>query len=184
MGEEYGEKAPFLYFVSHSDPALIEAVRAGRLEEFAAFNWPQEPPDPQDEVTFLRTKLDHSLRKRGQHKKLLDFYRELIKLRTGVPALASMSKERMETVGYEEEGVLFVRRWEGKSEVCAVFNLSEDEVTLELPFPSGSWRKLLDSGDRRWDGPGSGIPGKLRVDGEAALTLPATRLVLFAKENG
>ncbi len=27
MGEEYGEPAPFPYFVSHSDPGLIEAVR-------------------------------------------------------------------------------------------------------------------------------------------------------------
>jgi maltooligosyltrehalose trehalohydrolase len=27
MGEEYGESAPFQYFTSHGDPALIEAVR-------------------------------------------------------------------------------------------------------------------------------------------------------------
>ena len=32
MGEEYGETAPFLYFVSHQDPALVEAVRQGRRE--------------------------------------------------------------------------------------------------------------------------------------------------------
>ena len=37
MGEEYGEEAPFQYFVSHSDHELIEAVRRGRREEFAAF---------------------------------------------------------------------------------------------------------------------------------------------------
>ncbi|MEJ2051114.1 MAG: malto-oligosyltrehalose trehalohydrolase, partial [Calditrichota bacterium] len=30
MGQEYGEEAPFLYFVSHSDPDLIQAVREGR----------------------------------------------------------------------------------------------------------------------------------------------------------
>jgi maltooligosyltrehalose trehalohydrolase len=34
MGEEYGEKAPFHYFVSHGDPSLIESVRKGRSEEF------------------------------------------------------------------------------------------------------------------------------------------------------
>lgn len=34
MGEEYGEMAPFLYFVSHSQQDLIEAVRAGRRREF------------------------------------------------------------------------------------------------------------------------------------------------------
>ncbi len=35
MGEEYGETAPFQYFVSHGDPDLVEAVRQGRREEFA-----------------------------------------------------------------------------------------------------------------------------------------------------
>ena len=36
MGEEYGETAPFLYFNSHGDPALIDAVKRGRQEGFAA----------------------------------------------------------------------------------------------------------------------------------------------------
>ena len=34
MGEEYGETAPFLYFIEHGDPELVEAVRAGRRREF------------------------------------------------------------------------------------------------------------------------------------------------------
>ena len=38
MGEEYGETSPFLYFVSHKDPELIEMVRKGRREEFAALH--------------------------------------------------------------------------------------------------------------------------------------------------
>src|SRR5439155_1354127 len=33
MGEEYGEEAPFLYFVDHSDPKLVRAVRRGRRAE-------------------------------------------------------------------------------------------------------------------------------------------------------
>lgn len=52
MGEEYGEKSPFQYFVSHSDEDLIEAVRNGRREEFASFQWEGEIPDPQAESTF------------------------------------------------------------------------------------------------------------------------------------
>ncbi len=62
MGEEYGETAPFQYFIDHSDPELVNAVREGRRREFAAFGWEEEPPDPQDEATFLRSKLDRSLR--------------------------------------------------------------------------------------------------------------------------
>jgi 1,4-alpha-glucan branching enzyme len=37
MGEEYGEDSPFLYFVSHTDQDLVEAVRQGRKREFADF---------------------------------------------------------------------------------------------------------------------------------------------------
>jgi maltooligosyltrehalose trehalohydrolase len=59
MGEEYAETAPFQFFISHTDPDLVRAVREGRKEEFARFEWNQEPPDPQDEATFLRCKLNH-----------------------------------------------------------------------------------------------------------------------------
>lgn len=37
MGEEFGARAPFLYFTSHTDPALAQAVREGRQREFSAF---------------------------------------------------------------------------------------------------------------------------------------------------
>ncbi|NIT53369.1 MAG: malto-oligosyltrehalose trehalohydrolase, partial [candidate division Zixibacteria bacterium] len=47
MGEEYGERAPFLYFVDHGDENLIKAVRQGRKAEFKEFKWKGEPPDPQ-----------------------------------------------------------------------------------------------------------------------------------------
>ncbi len=71
MGEEYGETAPFQYFVSHSDPDLIRAVAEGRKAEFAAFGWQQEIPEPQDEQTFLRSRLDHALKKKEPHQTLL-----------------------------------------------------------------------------------------------------------------
>lgn len=182
MGEEYGEKAPFLYFVSHSDPELIEAVRAGRMEEFAAFNWEEEPPDPQDETTFQRCKLDHGLKREGQHATLLGFYRELLRLRKAVPALARMSKEEMEVIGFEEEQVMFLRRWDGDSEVFAAFNFGEGQATLDLPVPAGRWRKLLDSADGRWEGPGASLPETLHSDGEVAATLAATSATLSVKE--
>ncbi|MDR3553591.1 MAG: malto-oligosyltrehalose trehalohydrolase, partial [Syntrophobacteraceae bacterium] len=60
MGEEYGEQAPFLYFVDHTDPELREAVRKGRREEFNGFIWQGEPPDPASMETFLKSRLDWS----------------------------------------------------------------------------------------------------------------------------
>ena len=52
MGEEYGETAPFLYFVNHSDPGLIEAVRKGRNEEFADFDGSASRPIPRRRKLF------------------------------------------------------------------------------------------------------------------------------------
>ena len=74
MGEEYGETAPFPYFVSHSELELIEAVRKGRREEFATFKWQGELPDPQDEATFMQAKLSHELKSKEQHHVLLNFF--------------------------------------------------------------------------------------------------------------
>jgi maltooligosyltrehalose trehalohydrolase len=92
MGDEYGETAPFQYFVSHSDPGLIDAVRRGRKEEFAAFNWIGEPPDPQDEQTFNRSKLNHCLKKEGHHKILVEFHKELIHLRKRAAGIAPLEQ--------------------------------------------------------------------------------------------
>jgi maltooligosyltrehalose trehalohydrolase len=39
MGEEYGEERPFLFFCSFADADLVESIRVGRRQEFAAFHW-------------------------------------------------------------------------------------------------------------------------------------------------
>ena len=106
MGEEYGEVAPFQYFISHLDPQLVDAVRRGRREEFAGFAWQGEPPDPQDIATFQRAKLNHRLRSEGHHRALFEFYQELIRLRKELPALAQLSKEHMHVMGFEREKIL------------------------------------------------------------------------------
>ena len=181
MGEEYGEPAPFPYFVSHSDPTLIEAVRRGRREEFAAFAWRGEPPDPLDETTFLRAKLDHKLRYDGRHRVLHEFYRELIRLRKGLPALASLNKEQMEVTGYESQRVVFVRRWSGDDEVFTVFQFADTQVSVTLPVPEGRWRRQLDSSDERWQGSGSSLPDEIKSAGEVTLGLPRKAFALFRR---
>src|SRR5262249_5089929 len=145
MGDEYGETAPFQYFVSHSDEKLIEAVRNGRREEFASFNWTGQPPDPQAEETFRRSKLNHSLKQKSCHRALLEYHKELIRLRKALPALRTLSKEKMDVVSFEEECVLIVRRWSGNNEVLAIFSFKDREVQLSQSMPYGVWRKRLDS---------------------------------------
>jgi maltooligosyltrehalose trehalohydrolase len=183
MGEEYGETAPFQYFVSHSDAALVDAVRRGRREEFAAFAWQGEPPDPQDEGTFLRSRLNRNFRAEGYHGVLFEFYRELFRLRSTIAALADLSKEQMEVLEHEEEQVLFVRRWSGNSQVFVAFNFGDRQATAVVSAPAGRWHKRLDSADERWQGKGSSLPETLSLNGEAKLGLSPMSLALFEKEE-
>jgi maltooligosyltrehalose trehalohydrolase len=179
MGEEWGERAPFPYFTSHSDARLIEAVRRGRREEFAAFHWQGEPPDPQDEGTFRRSKLDHSLRQTEPHRTLLEFYQELIKLRKTLPGLARPNKKHQEARGFEKESLLLIRRWSDVGEVLVVANFSNEPRTVLPAVTAGDWHKVLDSADRHWRGPGSSLPVSLNSSGKAHLSLCPESFSLF-----
>jgi maltooligosyltrehalose trehalohydrolase len=183
MGEEYGEVAPFLYFVSHSDPALIEAVRQGRKEEFAAFGWPGEPPDPLDEVTFFRAKLDHSLRQEGEHRVLLEFYRELLRLRQELNLLTDLGRQDRNVQGYEREKVLWVRLNGERAEAVILVYFGKEPLDLSLPWPGGGWRKRLDSAETRWGGPGSQAPPVIQTDNETCLRLPPLSLMVYLRQD-
>ena len=78
MGEEYDESAPFLYFTSYTDQALARATGEGRRKEFKDFAG-LDVPDPQEQATFERSKLDWSLA--GDSSEMLHWYRALIELR-------------------------------------------------------------------------------------------------------
>lgn len=182
MGEEYGEIAPFQYFVSHGDASLIAAVRNGRREEFAAFAWQGEPPDPQDEKTFLRSKLDHNLKHDGRFHALWKFYRELIRLRKQLAPLACLSKEQCEIHDFESEQVLVLRRWFEDQEVIAIFNFNAAQISLDLPFSNGCWRKVLASTDERWAGVGNQLPPMLDAVRAVTLSLPGRSFAVYRKE--
>ncbi len=185
MGEEYGETAQFPYFVSHSDPDLIEAVRRGRREEFAYLQGSDEPLDPQEEATWQSASLDHSLRHQGKHRILHELYKELIKLRSDIRAFAGLSKDRMEVVCLERETTLIVRRWGREEQVAAIFHFGDTAVSVSVPLPQGCWIKRLASGEERWKGPGRDLPTMLHSDGEVSVTLTkhAFLIVSLRKES-
>ncbi len=158
MGEEYGEKAPFFYFVSHSDAKLIDAVREGRKDEFSAFGLQEDFPDPQDKKTFLLSKLSWNRIKEGEHRVLLDFYTELISLRKSIPALSTLNKNSVVVEGREEDELLILKRDHKKGNVLCVFNFGSKEARWESPAYRGKWEKLFDSAKKLWLGPGSRAP--------------------------
>ncbi|MGH7764494.1 MAG: malto-oligosyltrehalose trehalohydrolase [Candidatus Dormibacteraceae bacterium] len=82
QGEEWASSSPFQYFTDHADRKLGEAVSKGRRREFAAFAWkPEDVPDPQAPATFERSKLDWNELDQPLHRRMLEWYRALIRLR-------------------------------------------------------------------------------------------------------
>ena len=175
MGEEYGETAPFLYFVSHSDPDLIEAVQKGRKEEFAGFRWMGEPPDPQAEETFLRSKLQHGLRLKGEHGVLFRFYRELLRLRKRFVT----DYKTMDVLTYESEQVLLLRFGGDGRDAVILLHFDRTARSMIVQWPSGEWIKELDSTENRWGGKGSGIPPIINGREEVSLCLAPYSLLFF-----
>ncbi len=185
MGEEYGEPAPFQYFTNHGDPQLIENVRRGRREEFAAFGWKGEIPDPQDENTFQRSKLNHALRNQRKHRALQNYYAELIRLRKELPALRKLSKDETEVICREEENFLMLLRGraatKGPGQAAALFHFGTRAAQISVPLPAGEWHKRLDSTDTRWGGSGSVLPDALNSSGRFTQEFAARSVTLLER---
>ena len=92
MGEEYGEEHPFLFFCSFGDADLVESVRLGRRQEFAALHCPQEVPDPQADSTFAASRLTWSWAEEPHKAGLRRLYQDLLTVRRRWPALRNFSQ--------------------------------------------------------------------------------------------
>ncbi|MEL6458241.1 MAG: malto-oligosyltrehalose trehalohydrolase [Cyanobacteria bacterium J06621_15] len=184
MGEEYGEKAPFLYFVSHGDPDLIEAVRKGRKAEFAAFHEidGKEAPDPQAEETFKQSQLNWDKRKTGEHEKLWLFHQKLLQMRKNVPALRNLDRNQLEATVVEPEKILRIQRHHQDSQILCWLNFSSETVNITDNNNSGNWKKILDSSEQTWGGKGSQLPEKLNESNNSELIINPYSVVVYSEQ--
>ncbi|MGB3204943.1 MAG: malto-oligosyltrehalose trehalohydrolase [Crinalium sp.] len=179
MGEEYGEESPFLYFVSHSDHDLVEAVRKGRKEEFKDFHIEGEFQDPFSQETFDQCILKWEKRQEGKNKALLELHQHLIQLRRTIPALKSLDKQNLEISCSEADKLIQMRRSNQESEIFCVMNFSKQDVTFKPDVADSSWSKILDSADEKWFGAGAKLPEKLASGQE--FSIPPLSFALFGK---
>lgn len=178
MGEEYAETAPFLYFVHHTDPELVEAVRRGRAEEFKDFQWSGSPPDPQSEKTFLDSKLNWDLRTTGQHQKMLALYQELLRLRRTHSPLRVLDTNRLKAQTCSEGTLLTIHRWHRDQETLFIGNFCGDSKSWSGRSLKQGWSLLLDSSQEEWAGPGGQAP--LHLKQASPITLMPWSFVLYA----
>ena len=155
MGEEYGERAPFPYFVSHTDTALAVAVREGRKAELTAFGWDVEPPDPLAESTLQGACLQWEQRTSDGPGLILGLYHDLLRIRRAQPLLTrchELTVAHGAAAGADD--LLSVRRSGGGRELLLLLNFGDTSGTA--PLPAGRWRTLLDTAHARYGGPGQG----------------------------
>lgn len=184
MGEEYGEVAPFRYFVSHSDAAVIRAVREGRRAELAAFGWGSEPADPQSIASFRRSKLRGAASQRGRHLVLREFYRELMRLRRALPLPSSAVRGAMRVRVHRKERVLMVEYVGKRRRFVLLFNYSGSGAEVVAALAAGRWSKRLDSASAKWRGPGGLVAEEVCSRGNARLKLPGWSGVVLEGGRG
>ncbi|MDQ4006940.1 MAG: malto-oligosyltrehalose trehalohydrolase [Actinomycetota bacterium] len=128
MGEEWGASTPWQYFTDHPDPAIAQAVRKGRRDEFAAHGWDRgNVPDPESPQTVDRSRLDWDERGREPHARLLDWYRALIRLRRDRADLRDPDLRRVVVRHDAQARTVVVHR--GAHRVAV--NLSDDPRTVD-----------------------------------------------------
>ena len=180
MGEEYGETAPFLYFISHGDAKLVRSVREGRKREFADFYDRGTPPDAESLETFNRSKLNWNLLAQDNHQCLWRFYQRLIQLRKEIPALANLQQRDLDAKSIDSAGVISIRRWHDSSQIVTLMNFQPETVSY-VPVLDGQWRQTFNSAAEIWLGPGSEAPAILET-GKIA-KLPPQSFVLYEYVN-
>ena len=187
MGEEYGETTPFLYFIDHSDPNLIEAVRQGRNREFAAFDESQVP-DPYDIQTFEGSQLQPHLETSSQQQAHLHWCRTLIDLRKSVPALGTATKgDRIQAWPHPKSQSLVIHRISQQgSEALIILSFGPKPVHITLKRPTGLWKAKLDSGAPEFGGDAqhSAPPSlHLQAHGSLSLKIPAYTAWVFVNSE-
>jgi maltooligosyltrehalose trehalohydrolase len=81
----------------------------------------------------------------------------------------------------EEERLLLLRRWYNQSQVFCVMNFNTTDIPARISLPKGRWKKIVDSSEKRWQGPGSVIP-KTWESG-ASTTIKPLSFAVFEEEN-
>jgi maltooligosyltrehalose trehalohydrolase len=148
MGEEYNEKNPFLYFTSHTDEELVNAVSEGRRQEFPSFI-DSDFPEPQSEKVFQSSVLTFDT---VQSRNLFEYYSELIRLKKYHPLWRSSNRKSFRAEESCHNAIVITRK-EANHSLMAFLNFGEGEVRFPLSLSQRRQSNILiNSAARRWGG--------------------------------
>ncbi len=149
MGEEYGETAPFLYFIDHADPHLQATVHDGRQAEYKDFGWSETGHNPNTINAFEHSRVHPGIQAHSRKQATLHWYRSLIELRKNTPALGA-SHGSMFRLWTFNERVLIMHRWgtEGP-QAMVVLGFNSTPTEIDICAPLGTWTRMLDAASEK-----------------------------------
>jgi maltooligosyltrehalose trehalohydrolase len=182
MGEEWSEPNPFLYFVSHTDPDLVEAVRKGRKQEFAAFHAIGEAPDPVSEQTFIQSKLSWNVVEKEPHKTMLEYYKALLELRKKRAALKHPGRKNISVQADLSKQTLIIYRSHEEEQIVALLNFSNMEQSIIPVSDVKRWYKVFNSADSKWNGPES-LSNDFQPAQGSSISVREESVIIYSNNN-
>jgi len=90
-------------------------------------------------------------------------YRTLLALRRQYPVLGVEGKRRLAVRADGDQVLTVLRRDPGGATALGALNFSREPQSITLKLPSGPWRRVLDTGEERFGGPGPRTPALFSV---------------------
>ena len=181
MGEEYGEKAPFLFFTDYQGEKLAVSIGESRKREFASFHWIGESPDPQSFETFSKSKLDWKLRESEKGQRFLSYYQALINLRKSYDFFSSQEDRQIQSI-FCRNNILFMQKHGEMGDAGIIANCNNKQISYVFPFEGGTYVKGFDSADFAWSGSGSTLP-PIAIKGDEHI-INGFNIAVFFKKSG
>jgi len=182
MGQEFVTSSRFYYFTDHN-AELGQQIVEGRRREFASLAGfdGAELPDPQDERTFLDSKLNLEEREQGVGAERFALNRELIALRKKDRVLRRQDRRSMRAMA-ASDSMLLVHMWHGREHrlIVANFGMALDVPPATAGVPEElaryEWRIVLSTEERRF----GGTDDRARFDAQMVALPPQAVLWLAA----
>ena len=148
MGEEWGTEKPFPYFISHSDPELVQLVREGRKKEFEDFITNSDVPDPQSESIFREAILDWDELNSEPYRQRLLYYKSLIALRKTNSLLKDVQRDELKVKCIEDKKVLLLQVKKKEKSIVVIMNFSDHVQHVNLP-EDFKWRMIFETHEKQ-----------------------------------
>jgi maltooligosyltrehalose trehalohydrolase len=163
---------------------LAKAVSEGRRAEYRSFGIEAAFRDPQDEQTFIRSRLHWNELAQPDHAGLFRLYRDLIRLRSRVPAFGNCRKDLTQCLHDETGRTLSMVRADDTASCCVVLaNFAKERRVLRVPAAGRFRLELCTHAPAYWASPPDAGSMPEIVSGNTEIELAPESAVVYVGDE-